>query len=75
MKRDADRAVGYHALVGWLLLSCRCSSGWSLIARIPSLSSHWQPGVLAAGILGNSLSAAWNDMEVPNPLLAGGDRA
>ena len=46
-----------------------------LIAQIPSLLVAPAAGILAAGILGNSLSAAWNDMEVPNPLLAGGDSA
>ena len=65
----------YHERsLGWLAaLDARCSPGWSSIARIPSLLVAPAAGVLAGGVLGNSLSAAWNGMEVPNPLIVGGD--
>ena len=64
----------YHERsIAWLFLSFALLGGMILIAQIPSVLVAPAAGVLAAGILGNSLSAAWNDMEVPNPLLAGGD--
>lgn len=63
----------YHERsIAWLFLSLALFGGMILIAQIPSLLVAPAAGVLAAGILGNSLSAAWNDMRVPNPLLAGG---
>ena len=46
-----------------------------LIARIPSTLVAPAAGVLCGGILGNSLSAAWNGMEVPNPLVIDADHA
>src|SRR4051794_29632218 len=62
----------YHPRsIGWLLLSVSLLVGLVAVARIPSATIALAAGVLAAGILGNSLSAAWNDMVVPNPLLAG----
>ena len=64
----------YHERsVAWLFLSLALFGGMILIAQIPSSLVAPAAGVLAAGILGNGLSAAWNDMRVPNPLLAGGD--
>ena len=66
----------YHQRsIAWLFLSFALFAGMILVAQIPSLLVAPAAGILAAGILGNSLSAAWNDMEVPNPLLAGGDSA
>lgn len=63
----------YHERsIAWLFLSFALFAAMILVAQIPSLLVAPAAGVLAAGILGNSLSAAWNDMEVPNPLLAGG---
>jgi len=59
---------------GWLLLSVSLLAGMVAIARIPSLLVAPAAGVLAGGLLGNSLSAAWNEMKVPNPLVFGGDR-
>ena len=32
-------------------------------------------GVLAGGLLGNTLSAAWNGMAVPNPLVVTGEQS
>jgi type III secretory pathway component EscV len=66
----------YHRRsLGWLALSIILLAGMVLIARIPSLLVAPAAGVLAAGVLGNSLSAAWNDMAVPNPLVLDADRA
>jgi len=59
---------------GWLLLSVSLLAGMVVIARIPSLLVAPAAGVLAGGLLGNSLSAAWNGMEVPNPLVFVGNR-
>jgi hypothetical protein len=66
----------YHERsVAWLFLSFALLAGMMLIAQIPSRLVPPAAGILAAGILGNGLSAAWNDMEVPNPLVIGGDSA
>ena len=66
----------YHQRsIAWLFLSFALFGGMILIARIPSLLVAPAAGILAAGILGNSLSAAWNDMQVPNPFVVGGESA
>jgi hypothetical protein len=66
----------YHQRsLGWLLLSVSLLGGMVVIARIPSTLVAPAAGVVAGGVLGNSLSAAWNDMGVPNPLVIGGDEA
>ena len=44
-----------------------------LVTRIPSLLIPPAGGILAGGILGNTLSAAWNGMAVPNPFILAGD--
>ncbi len=54
---------------GWLVLSVAVLAGLVVISRIPSLFVAVTSGVLAAGVLGNGLSAAWNGLEVPNPLV------
>jgi lipoprotein signal peptidase len=44
-----------------------------LVVRIPA---RWIPvaaGLLAGGVLGNALSAAWNDLTVPNPIVVEGE--
>ena len=58
----------------WLLLSVALFIGLALIVRITPLVVALAAGVLAGGLLGNSLSAAWNGMEVPNPLIIVGSR-
>lgn len=60
---------------GWLALSLALLALMFVIAQIPSRLVAPAAGILAAGILGNSLSAAWNGMEVPNPLVIGGQHA
>jgi hypothetical protein len=54
---------------GWLALSLVLFCGMVLIARIPSRLVAPAAGVLAGGIIGNGLSAAYNEMEVPNPIV------
>jgi len=66
----------YHQRsLGWLALSLTLLAAMLVISQIPSRLVAPAAGVLAAGILGNSLSAAWNGMEVPNPLVIGGRHA
>jgi FtsH-binding integral membrane protein len=66
----------YHERsLGWLVLSVFLLAGMVLIARIPSRLVAPAAGVLAAGVLGNGLSAVWNGMEVPNPFVVDADRA
>lgn len=57
----------------WLALSISLLAGMAVVTRIPSVLVAPAAGVVAGGVLGNSLSAAWNEMEVPNPLILGGD--
>ena len=72
---EPTEAWAYHERsFGWLLLSLSLLAGMVVIARIPSLLVAPAAGVLAGGLLGNSLSAAWNEMKVPNPLVFAGDR-
>lgn len=60
---------------GWLLLSVVLLVSLAVATRIPSLVVASAAGVLAGGLLGNSVSAAWNEMTVPNPLVIAGDRS
>jgi hypothetical protein len=60
--------------LGWLALSLGLFAGMIVVSRIPSALVAPAAGLLAAGLLGNSFSAAWNGMEVPNPLIVDGDR-
>jgi len=70
------QACAYHERsIAWLFLAFALFAGMILVAQIPSLLVAPAAGILAAGILGNSLSAAWNRMEVPNPLVIGGEHA
>jgi hypothetical protein len=45
-----------------------------LLTRIPSALIPPAAGVLTGGLLGNALSASWNEMRVPNPIVLAGDR-
>jgi hypothetical protein len=63
-------AWAYHQRsLGWLALSIALFGGMVLIARIPSLLGGVAAGILAGGVIGNSVSGAYNQMEVPNPLV------
>ncbi len=45
--------------------------GSALLTRVPSPFVPPAAGVLVGGLLGNALSASWNEMRVPNPLVLG----
>jgi hypothetical protein len=66
----------YHQRsLAWLALSVGLFFSMLAVARIPSILVAPAAGVLCAGILGNSLSAAWNGMEVPNPFVIDSEHA
>ena len=69
-------AWAYHERsLGWLLACVFVLAALVLVTRVPS---HFVPpaaGVLAGGVLGNALSAAWTGLLVPNPLVVTGDDA
>jgi hypothetical protein len=74
--RIPTESWAYHERsLGWMALSVALFAGMIAIARLPSALIAPAAGLLAAGILGNCFSAAWNGMEVPNPLVVGGDRS
>ena len=54
---------------GWLLLCCVVFVGLFAICRVPALLVPPAAGLLAAGVLGNGLSAAMHRLRVPNPLV------
>lgn len=65
----------YHERsLAWLALSVALAAGLALLTRVPSSLVLLAAGVLMGGLLGNALSAAWNGMAVPNPLLFGDGR-
>ena len=60
----------YHARSpGWLALSIGLVGGALLASRLPSAVSLLAAGVMAGGVLGNALSAAWNGLRVPDPII------
>jgi hypothetical protein len=66
----------YHERsAAWVLMCLALVPGLLLVTRIPAGLVPPAAGVLLAGVLGNVLSAAWNDLSVPNPILVRGDRA
>ena len=66
----------YHQRSGsWLLLSLALLAATVMVTRIPSSAVPPAAGVLAGGLLGNMLSATWNGMAVPNPLVVTGDQS
>jgi len=63
-------AWAYHARSpGWLALSLGLVAGALLAARLRSIVSVVAAGVMAGGVLGNALSAAWNGLRVPDPII------
>jgi hypothetical protein len=72
---EPTQAWAYHQRsLAWLLFSFSMLAGMVVVTRIPSILVAPAAGVLAGGLLGNSVSAAWNGMEVPNPLVFVSDR-
>lgn len=61
--------------LAWLLLCMVVLAALVLVLRVPSALVPPAAGVLAGGVLGNALSAAWNDLSVANPLVLEGERA
>ena len=61
--------------VAWLVLCIAVLGLLLALLRVPARLVPPTAGVLAAGVLGNALSAAWNGLEVPNPLVVQGDDA
>ena len=63
-------AWAYHPRgLGWLALSVGLVGAALLAARLPSIVSVLAAGVMAGGVLGNALSAAWNGLRVPDPII------
>jgi hypothetical protein len=65
----------HHRSGSWLLLSLALLAATVMVTRIPSSAVPPAAGVLAGGLLGNTLSAAWNGMTVPNPLVVTGEQS
>ena len=60
----------YHPRgLGWLALSVALVGVAFAASRLPSLAAVMAGGVMAGGLLGNVLSAAWNDLRVPDPII------
>ena len=55
----------------WVLLSIVLLIGVLQLARVPSRTVALAAGVMSGGVIGNLVSARWNDNRVPNPLLFG----
>lgn len=59
----------------WLVLCAVVLSALALLLRVPSQLLPPAVGILAGGVLGNAISAAWNGFQVPNPIVVTGGRA
>jgi hypothetical protein len=55
----------------WVLLSLALLACALPLAALPSRAAATSAGVFAGGVLGNVLSALWNGLSVPNPLVLG----
>lgn len=61
----------YHPRsLAWLVLSLALFVAVLGVARIPSDVAPVAAGVMAGGVLGNALSAAFNGLRVPDPIVA-----
>jgi lipoprotein signal peptidase len=64
----------YHQRsLAWLVLCLALFLATVVLLRVPSAVVPPAAGLLAAGVLGNAMSAAWNDLRVPNPIVVRGD--
>jgi hypothetical protein len=60
----------YHARgVGWLVLSVVLMAAALAAASFSSLLVAVAAGVMVGGVLGNVLSATWNGLVVPDPII------
>lgn len=65
----------YHERsLAWLGLCLALFVATVGLVRVPSLAVPPAAGLLAAGVIGNAMSAAWNDLRVPNPIVVRGDQ-
>lgn len=53
----------------WLALSLALFVATLAVARVPSAAALVAAGVMAGGVLGNALSAVWNGLRVPDPII------
>jgi hypothetical protein len=68
-------AWAYHERsTGWIALCMVLLPSLLLVTRVPSALVPPAAGLLAAGVIGNVMSAAWNDFYVPNPIVVHGER-
>jgi len=74
-KASAETQVwAYHERsLAWLGLCLVLLVAIIGLARVPAAGVAPAAGLLAAGVLGNAMSAAWNDLRVPNPIVLRGD--
>ena len=56
---------------GWIALSIAVLVGAFLLTLVPSRAVAVAAGVMSAGVIGNLLSARWDENWVPNPLVIG----
>jgi lipoprotein signal peptidase len=54
---------------GWLLVCLSLVAVALVTARRSSLVAAFAAGIMAGGLLGNVLSASWNDLRVPDPII------
>jgi len=69
--RPTEEWAYHERSLGWLLLSIALLVGMLVVAQVPSKLVAPAAGIVAGGVLANALSASWNGMAVPNPLLVG----
>lgn len=66
----------YHQRsLAWVVLVTALLPGLALVTRVPATLVPPAAGLLAAGVLGNLVSASWNGLRVPNPIVVEGERA
>ena len=56
---------------GWIALSIAVLVGAFLLTLVPSRAVAVAAGVMSAGVIGNLVSARWDENWVPNPLVIG----
>jgi len=62
----------HHRSAAWIDLSTVLLLATPVLARLPSRLVALAAGVFAGGVLGNLVSASWNDGSVPNPFVVVG---
>jgi hypothetical protein len=56
---------------GWVVLSLVVLIAAIELAHVPSRAVAISAGIMSGGVIGNLVSASWNDGGVPNPLVVG----